>query len=67
MRHLYYSRDLNEVVEVRKTMTADEALDVLTRELMGEAYYILDPVRCEQGNAIIVRDILKRYAPKRLK
>lgn len=65
MKKLQYSRDLMEVVEIKDTLTADEALDVLTRELLGEGYYIVDPVGGAQANAIIVRDILERYAPRK--
>jgi hypothetical protein len=67
VKRLYYSRDLREIVELQDTMTADEALDVLCRTLLGESSYIVDPVGGEQGNAIIVRDILKQYAPRRFK
>jgi hypothetical protein len=65
MNRLRYSRDLREVVEIRDTLTADEALDVLCRALLGETYYIADPVGGEQANAIIVRDILSKYAPRK--
>lgn len=65
MKRLQYSRDLMEVVEIKDTLTADEALDVLTRELLGEGYLIVDPVSGVQANAIIVRDILERYAPRK--
>jgi hypothetical protein len=62
---LHFSRDLKEVVEVRETMTADEALQVLVEELLGEEYYYVDPVGGQQANAIVVKDILKKYAPKK--
>lgn len=67
MRDLEWSSDLKETVIVQEAITADEALDILTRVLLGDDYYITDPVSAEQGNAIIVRDILSRYQPKRKK
>ena len=63
MRDLRYSKDLNKVIMRVDTMTADEALDVLVRELLGENYYIVDPVHAHQANVIIVEDILKKYRP----
>lgn len=65
MRELKWSSDLKETVIVQDSMTSDEALDILTRVLLGEDYYIEDPVSGPQGNAIIVRDILSLYKPKR--
>lgn len=65
MNELKWSRDLKEIVVAKETLTAEEALDILTRELLGSDYCIVDPVGVEQGNAIIVRDILKQYHPKR--
>lgn len=65
MRKLEWSSDLKETVIVQDSLSADEALDILTRVLLGDDYYIEDPVHGPQGNAIIVRDILSRYKPKR--
>lgn len=65
MKRLRYSRDLRSIVEIKDSLTADEALDILTRELLGEDYYIADPVHAHQANVIIVEDILKRYAPRK--
>lgn len=64
MRELKWSSDLQETVIVQNTLTAEEALDILCRELLGEDYYIADPVGGEQANAIIVRDILSQYQRK---
>lgn len=64
MRELKWSNDLREIVIAQDTLTADEALDILTKELLGDDYYIVDPVTGPQGNAIIVRDILSRYKRK---
>jgi hypothetical protein len=61
MRKLSWSKELKRVVELPDTLTADEALDVLVRELLGENYYIVDPVHSHQANVIIVEDILKKY------
>lgn len=65
MRELKWSNDLKETVIVQESLTAEEALDILSTELLGNDYYIVDPVGCEQANAIIVRDILTYYKPKR--
>lgn len=65
MRELKWSSDLKETVIVQDAITAEEALDILTRELLGEGYYCETSVSVEQGNAIIVRDILSNYKPKR--
>lgn len=65
MRELKWSSDLKETVIVQDSMTSDEALDILTKVLLGEDYYIEDPVHGPYGNAIIVRDILTKYRPKR--
>ena len=60
MRKLRYSKDIKQVVERVDCMTADEALDVLVKELLGDDYYIVDPVHAHQANVIIVEDILKK-------
>lgn len=65
MSELKWSSDLKEIVITQDTLTAEEAIDILTKELLGEDYYIVDPVGGKQANAIIVRDILKQYHPKR--
>ena len=65
MRDLKWSSDLKDVVIAQEPLTAEEALDILTRELLGKDYYIVDPVGAEQANAIIVRDILTSYTTKR--
>lgn len=67
MRELKWSNDLKEIVIVQETLTAEEALDILTKELLGDDYYIADPVHGPQGNAIIVRDILSQYRRKHKK
>lgn len=65
MRELFYSKDKKQVVEFVDGMTADEALDVLVKELLGEDYYIVDPLSPHQANVIIVEDILAKYVPKK--
>lgn len=40
------------------------ALNILIRYLLGEDYYIADPVEQTQANAIIIDDILKNYSSK---
>ena len=44
-----------------KPLSAQKALDILTTHLLGEGYYIVDPVNNLQGNAIIVDDIIGMY------
>lgn len=61
MRELFYSKDKKQVAEHADSMTADEALNVLVNELLGENYYIVDPLPAHQANVIIVEDILKKY------
>ena len=65
MSELKWSNDLKEVVIAQDTLTADEALDILTKELLGEDYYVEGPIHATQCNAAIVRDILSRYKRKR--
>lgn len=65
MRKLFYSKDKKQVAERVDSMTADEALDVLVNELLGEDYYIVDPLGAHQANVIIVEDILKKYKRRR--
>lgn len=65
MNRLYFSRELNEVVEIKEYLTAEEALMLLCDELLGDDWYITDSVPGQRANAIIVQEILKRYTPKK--
>ena len=67
MKQLCYSRELKEICEIQLELSADDALQLLCRELLGEDYYIADPVSGRQANAIIALDILKQYAPSKKK
>lgn len=67
MNQLRYSREMKEICEIQFELSADEALQLLCRELLGEHYYIADPVSGKQANAIIALDILKQYAPRKRK
>jgi predicted acyltransferase (DUF342 family) len=67
MSELKWSSDLKEVVIAQDTVTAEEALDILTKELLGEDYYVEGPIHATQCNAVIVRDILSRYKRKRIR
>lgn len=62
---IFYSRDLKAVSEVRDTLTDQEALNVLVKELLGESWYITDPMGGGQANVLIVEEILRKYAPKK--
>ena len=67
MRELEWSSDLKETVIVQDSLTAEEALDILERVLLGDDYYPTDENSGDEYNAILVRDILSRYKPKRKK
>ena len=67
MRDLEWSSDLKETVIVQDSLTAEEALDILERVLLGDDYYPTDGNNGDEYNAILVRDILTRYQPKRKK
>lgn len=40
---------------------AQECLNRLCNEILGEDYYIADPVGMAQGNDIITEDIIKEF------
>lgn len=67
MNQLCYSREMKEICKVQLELSAEDALQLLCDELLGEKYYIADPVTGKQANAIIALDILKKYAPKKKK
>lgn len=45
-------------------MEAQEALDILTSYLLGDAWYVVDPLNTKQVNAIVVEQILDKYSKK---
>lgn len=65
MRDLKWSNDLGQTCEVCDSLTAEEALEVLALEILGDDYYIIDPAGEGQANAIIVEEILRKYPPKK--
>ena len=67
MKQLCYSREMEEICKIQLELSPEDALQLLCDELLGENYYIADPVNGRQANAIIALDILKRYAPKKKK
>ena len=67
MNQLCYSREMKEVCEIKDTLTAEEALQLLCDELLGKDYYIVDPMSPKQANALIALEILKQYAPRKKK
>ena len=67
MTQLHYSREMEEICKIQQELSAEDALQLLCDELLGEKYYIADPVSGKQANAIIALEILKRYAPKKKK
>lgn len=64
MRDLEWSSDLKATVIIQDSLTAEEALDILAKVLLGDDYYTVDPVGEKQANAIIVNNILSKYQPK---
>ena len=45
-------------------MEAQEALDILTSYLLGDAWYVVDSMSTKQVNAIITEQILDKYSKK---
>ena len=45
-------------------MEAQEALDILTSYLLGDDWYVVDPIGPKQANAIITEQILDKYSKK---
>lgn len=58
-----YKTTAKTVVDAQ-TMTGQEALQTLCDYLLGEDYYIVDPVSILQANVIIVEDILRKYSKR---
>lgn len=67
MKQLRYSREMQELCEIKDSLTAEDALQLLCDELLGKDYYIVDPVSPKEANALIALEILKRYAHKKKK
>lgn len=45
-------------------MEAQKALDILTSYLLGDDWYVVDPMNTKQVNAIITEQILDKYSKK---
>lgn len=45
-------------------LNAQKALDILQAYLLGEDWYIVNPVNVEQGNSQVVHEILLKYSPQ---
>lgn len=54
-------QEMAEDKEFPDLMTGQESLDVLMYHILGNDYYITDPVSCNQGNVIVVNDIINHY------
>lgn len=67
MKQICYSREMKEICKIQQELSAEDALQLLCDELLGEHYYINDPVNGKQANAIITLEILKKYAPRKKK
>ena len=48
-------------------MSAQEALDILTSYLLGDDYYVVNPLSQTQVNAVIAEQILEKYSKKWVK
>lgn len=55
----YKARDMGLM---QPPLNAQLAVDFLKNYLLGEDYYVIDPVNTEQCNAQIVHDILWKYS-----
>ena len=47
-----------------ESISGQEALNILTKYLLGEDWYIVDPINQAQANTIIVDEILSKYSKK---
>ena len=45
----------------------EQAIGKIMKYLLGDNYYIVDPVSMEQGNSVIVHDILNKYSKRYIK
>ena len=57
-------QDKNRAELSQDGLNAQTALRILVRYLLGENWYIADPVGGKQANSIIVDTILKQYSSK---
>ena len=57
-------QDKSRAEIARDGLDAQTALHILVRYLLGENWYIADPVGGKQANSIIVDTILKQYSSK---
>lgn len=48
-------------------LEAQKALDTLQKYLLGEDWYIVNPVNTQQGNSQVVHEILLKYSPQYMK
>lgn len=63
---IYVKNNAGEVVRVGSApgLNAQDCLNSLCRELLGEGYYIADPVGTKRANEIITREIIGKYKKK---
>lgn len=58
-----YNADVDKTKEqLDDGITAQTALNILTRYFLGEDFYITDPVDQAKANVILVEEILKRHS-----
>lgn len=53
----WYKTTDKDVVVFPDMLDAKEAIHILCKNLLGDDYYIVDPVSSKQANSIIVRDV----------
>lgn len=63
---IYFKESRRETVRIPDMLNGQDALNIITQQLLGDNYYIVDPVSVKQGNAIVVQEILNRYSDKKI-
>lgn len=51
--------------EPLKPLEADEALHILIKHLLGDDWYVVDPIHATQVNAVAVDEIIHKYPKKK--
>jgi len=54
----------NQSPHKSELLNYEQAIGKIMGYLLGDNYYIVDPVNMEQGNSVIVHDILKQYSKR---
>ena len=51
-------------MESLEPLSAEEALNAITKYLLGDDWYVVDPIHAHQVNAVIVDEIKQKYNAK---